>query len=167
MLGIITTLSSIKAQPVYSKVELNISESYIIQTSNIVKMKLYGTDDSLIRYSFNIHADQVHSEEIIVSQTNAQVSALADVAAASNVILLPVYEDTLSFADAATLTPVDTYFNVEDIVWISQNAGATLSKMIVCEGGFKEKQYIINYNLEQIIDLTSTGTTTTTTTTTE
>jgi len=79
---------------------------------------------------------------------------------------LPVYEDTLSFADAASLTPVDTYFNVEDIVWISENSDSTLSKMIVVEGGFKEKQYIINYNLSQILDILTTGTTTTTTTTT-
>ena len=165
MIGIISTLSSIECQPVYSLVELSPSTDYVIQTENIVKMRVYSTDDSILRYTWNRHDDQRHSEEIIVSQTNAEVAALADVEADSNVILLPVFEGAVNFAETASMTAVNTYFNVSDISWISENSDGTLAKMFVVEGGFKEKQYIINYNLDQIMDICTSGSTTTTTTT--
>ena len=166
MLGIVTTLSSIEIQPVYSKVELSASTEYLINTDNIVKMQVYGTTDSLVRYTFNKSDDQRFSEEFIFDETNAAIQTLSDATADSNMILLPVYEDCLNFADAASLTAVDKYFNIADIVWGTDNSDGTLSKLIIVEGGFKEKQYIVNYNINQIVDVADTGTTTTTTTTT-
>jgi len=166
MIGIVTTLSSLEVQPEFSMVELTISTEYIINTDFITRLEVYGTTDSLLKYSWNIHDSRMAVQSLYVNETNAAVVALADVAAASNMILLPVYEDAISFSEAVGQTPVDKYFNIADIVFISENTAGTLARLLAVTGGFEVREYIINYNLAQIIDIVVTGTTTTTTSTT-
>jgi hypothetical protein len=166
MLGIVTTKATLEKQPVYSRVQLNASTDYIINTDNIIKLSLYGTNDSLVRYSWNIHDDQRVPDEFIVDQTNAAIQALADVSANSNMVALKVFEDILSFAAAASLTSVTRYFNITDIVWVEESSGGQMCKMIVAEKGFNEKGFIVDYNMDQFMDLVTGGATTTSTTTT-
>jgi len=166
MIGKVTTLSTLEVQPEFSMVELNVSTSYIIQTKNITKMSVYGTTDSRLVYSWNLGDDQMTPQALYVNETNAAIVALADTAANSEMILLPVFEDVISFSEAAGETAVDKYFNVDDIVFISENSAGTLARLLAVTGGFEVREYIINYNLDQIMDVVVTGTTTTTTTST-
>lgn len=162
MLGIITTLSSITTQPVESRLELKASTRYIIQTDNITKLKVQGTTDSYMRYKLDRFEDRSFPETILANETNAQVQAMSDVAAASNMVLLAVYEGATSFSECTGST-TNKYFNVSDISWIEENVTSTLSMMWAQRGGWGVKKYFINANLDQIFDEVTTGTTTTTT----
>ena len=164
MLGIVTTISTVYSQPVRSLLELLTSTEYIINTDNITKMELFATDDSLIKYSLNIHDDQIFAETIIVTETNAAVQALSDVSPESNMILFPVYEGAITYGQTVGMTTTDMRFNVADVVWAEQNSSKNLSKVYIVEGGFTIKTYIVNYGLDQIMDVCDTGTTTTTST---
>jgi hypothetical protein len=128
-------------------------------------MKVEGTTDSLLRYKLDRFEDRSFPETLIVNETNAAIQTLSDVAAASNMVLLAVYEGATSFSECTGST-TNKYFNVADISWIEENSAATLSMMWVQRGGWGVKKYFVNANLEQINDEVTTGTTTTTTTTT-
>jgi hypothetical protein len=166
MLGIVTTLSAIEVQPSYSRVQLKVSTAYLINTDNIISMKLYSTNDSEIKFSWNMNDDQRIPDKLYVAETNAAIQTLADVAADSNMISLPVFEDTISFAAAASLTAVARLFNITDVVFVEQDSSGTMCKALIVEGGFNEQSFIVDYSIAQIMDILTTGTTTTTTTTT-
>lgn len=162
MLGLITTKSTIAVQPVDSQVQIKPSSNYLINCSNIIKMELSGSTDTLIRFKLNKHEDRTPYFSFIADQTLAQIQALADVAPESNMIPLPVFEGAVSFSDC-TGTTSDLYFNVEDISWVEENTAGTLCKMWVEEGGFSLRSFFVNYGLSQFVDVLVTGTTTTTT----
>lgn len=169
MIGLITTLSSQGStayQPLDSEIQLKPSTEYLINTNSIVSLKVFSTNDSDIRYKLNFREDRSPEFLLRVNETNAAIQALADVSANSNMVLLNVKEGALSYAEAATLSSTAKYYNIEDITWVEENNDATISRMIVAEGGYDLKIIFVNYNLAQIMDLLTTGTTTTTTSTT-
>ena len=173
MLGIITTLSTFGTtapHPVDSQIELKASTEYIINTLNIVSMKVFGSTDSTVRYKLNRSEDSTPEFVLRVNETNAAITTLADTAAASNMVTLDVFtneygEDVMTFAEAAlsTTSTVDKLFNIDDIVWVEENSSATMSMMFVAEGGWGVKKIFVDSELAKIIDLVTTGTTTTTT----
>ena len=173
MLGIVNLLSTfgtVAARPVDSQVEMKPSQKLIINTDNIVRTKVYGTTDSLIFYKLNPSEDQSPEFKMIVNETNAQIAALADTAAASNMISLDVFlneyqEDVMTFAEAALSTTSTTakHYNIADIMWVEENDDANKSMLWVKEGGWGLKKIFVDSDIEKIKDLVETGTTTTTT----
>jgi CTP:phosphocholine cytidylyltransferase-like protein len=174
MLGIVTTLSTqgtTAYQPCDSLVQhVKASTEYIINTDNIVRMKVYSTNDSTLYYKLNRFEDRSPEFILRVNETNAAIQTLADTAAASNMLLLDVFvneydEDVLSYTEAglSTTSTVAKYFNIDDIVWIEENAAATMSMLLYCEGGKEVQKIFVDSNLGQIEDLYATGTTTTST----
>ena len=165
MIGIITTLATV-VQPEFSMVELVPTTQYIINSENITRLDVYGTADSLLSYSWNSDDDQMAVQKLFVTETNAQVVALSDVVANSNMLSLPVFAGIISFSETVGETAVDQVFNIADIVFVEEDASATLARLLAVTGGFEVREYIIDNNLAQIMDLATTGTTTTTTSTT-
>jgi len=165
MLGLITTKSTITVQPVDSQIQLTPSTEYLINCSNIVKMEVTNTNDSLIRYKLNKHEDRSPEFQLIANETNAAIQTLADVDAESLMIPLPIFVHAAAFNDCDG-TPVTKYFPVESISWVEEDESATLAKMWVEEGGWGLRPYYVNYNIAQFMDMLVTGTTTTTTSTT-
>jgi len=166
MLGKVTTLASIECQPTESRVQLVPSTSYLINCSNIHKLKLYGTTDSLISFKLDLHEDRTYPFTLIVDETNAAIQILSDVAAASNMVALSVFEGCQSFSECSGVTPVTKYFIVEEISWAEDNTDNTITKIWVQRGGWGVKAYFVNMNIDQLYDEITTGTTTTTTSTT-
>ena len=165
MLGKITTLSTLRPQPVDSQLEVKASTEYLINTQNIYTIKVYATDDSLIDYKLNKHEDRSPQFELTCSETNAQVQALSDVSPSSLKLLLNVHEGALTFADCADIATTAKYYNVADIVWVQENNAGTRVFMLIEEGGWGIFKIFVDYSIEQVIDLYTSGATTTTTTT--
>jgi len=162
MLGKVTLLSTIEVQPTESRIQFVALKDYLINTSNITRMQVYNTTDTLMRYKLDLHEDRTFPFSMIVNETNAAIQILGDVSALSTMIALSVFEDALSFSEC-TGTPVTKYFNVEDISWAEDNTANTISKIWVQRGGWGVKSYYVNANIDQIYDSITTGTTTTTT----
>jgi len=176
MLGIVNLLSTyglVSARPVDSQIEGKPSQKLIINTDNIVRMKLNDDGDSELKYKLNPNEDRSPEFTLIVNETNAAIQTLADTAAASNMVLLDVYlneysEDVMTFAECGLATSSTTakYYNIEDIMWIEENDDQNLSMMWVRVGGQSLNKIFVDHELEKIKDLVETGTTTTTTTST-
>ena len=171
MLGIVTTLSTLGStapQPVDSQVELRPSKEYLINTDNIVSLKVYSTNDSDIRYKLNPEEDLSPDFHLRVNETNAAIDTLADTSAASNMVVLNVFytdynEDPLTFAECVGLSTTAKYFNITDIVWGEENASGNKSMLLIAQGGNKVKKIFVDHGLQMLKDLIETGTTTTTT----
>jgi len=164
MIGKLTILSTF-GEPVYSPPESLLgtepSEGYLVNTDNIVKAKVYGTDDSILDYQLNLHDDQSIEFKMIVSETNAAITVLSDATPASNMILLPVYEGALTFIDIDAISSTTSkYYNITDIVWGNENQAGTITRLLLCEGGFTVYPIFVNYNIDQIVDIGDTATTT-------
>ena len=166
MLGKVTCLSSIEVQPTESRIQFVASKDYLINCSNISKLKVYNTTDSEIEFKLDRHEDRTFTFKIFVDETNAAIQALSDVAAASNMVALSVFEGCQSFSECSGVTPVTKYFIVEEISWAEDNTDNTITKIWVQRGGWGVKAYFVNMNIDQLYDEITTGTTTTTTSTT-
>lgn len=132
----------------------------LINTDCIFAMDLSGTDDAFIVYKMRPRFSKESVFKFIVSDTLAEVVAGSNVSANSNMLALPVFED-----DDVSSTSVTYYFNVADVVWVEEDSAGTYSYAYVHEGAYI-KRYIIDYDIDQIMDIATTGTTTTTTSTT-
>lgn len=173
MLCPVTTISTVGThayQMTDSQIQVQASKEYLINSLNIVRMKLYSTNDSTVYYKLNRFDDRQPEFILRVTETNAQIQTYADTAAASNVVALDVFlgetqEDVLTFAEAALSGSSTTtkYFNIDDIVWVEENDDATMCMLLISEGGWNTKKIFVDSNLDQIYDLVETGTTTTTT----
>lgn len=77
----------------------------------------------------------------------------------TNYLDLPIFEDNISTKSTETRT-----FAIQDLAWFTEdrNSATTRSWAYILEGGFKIRKYLIDYNLDQILDLADTGGTTTT-----
>ena len=167
MLGKITLLADY-GSPYYESVEswlggLKASTEYLCNLSNIVKYKAWDTNDSLIRFKVNRYDDSSPEFKLLVDETTAELETLANATPASVMVELDVYEGALTFNDISELSTVAHYFNVESIVWGSENEAGTCTRILVCEGGFTVRVFFVDHNIDQIVDLADTGTTTTTT----
>ena len=170
MLIQVTTLSTFggSAYPlVDSLLGLKASKGFIVNGDNIVKYKLYDTDDTYMRYKLNKNDDEAPEFSLIVDEANATIKTACDATPASNLITLSVYEGALTFGDVANISSTtDIRFNVSDIVWGIDDETPTATMILVEEGGFTIRKYFVSQTLEEIIDIADTGTTTTTTSTT-
>ena len=166
MLGLVTTLVSIEVQPTESRVQLVPSTGYLINCSNIHKMKVYDTTHSLISYKFDKHEDRTYCFSLFVDESNSDINTLANVAPTGVMVALPVFEGCQSFSECAGVTATTKYFVVEEISWCEDNTDNTITKMWVQRGGWGIKAYFVNKNINQLYDFLTTGTTTTTTSTT-
>lgn len=166
MIGIITLTSAVETQPLTPKVQLIASQPYLIQTNNIVNLKVSGTTDSLVEYALSSADDRLLPFEFIADETNAAIQTLADATKANNSIQLGVFENSLNFADIANDTAVNHYYNVDDIVWGENNVAVTYSRLLIQVAGFGLKVIYVDSNIYQVVDIADTGTTSTTTSTT-
>ena len=164
MIGKVTILSTF-GEPVYSPPESLLgtepSTGYLINTDNAVKIKVYGTDDSVLDYKLNLHDDRSPEFKMIVSETNAAITTLSDATPASNMIPLPVYEGALTFGDIDAISSTTTkYYNITDITWGNENEAGTITRLLLCEGGFTVYPIFVNYSIDQIVDIGDTNSTT-------
>ena len=167
MLGKITLLST-HGFPYYSNVEswlggLDASTEYLVNTDNILKFKLWSTTDTLLEYKLNVFEDASPEFLLLVDETNAAIVTLSEATPASLMITLDVYEGALTFNDVSELSTTAIRYNIKDIVWGSENEAGNVTRLVVCEGGFGVKPIFVDHNLDQIVDLSDTGTTSTTT----
>ena len=165
-LTILSTWGDSYYSPVESLLGVAASGTYLINTDNILKFKVQGTTDTQLEYKLNIHEDNSPEFTFLVDNSNAALVLLSEATPASSMLLLDVYEGAQNFIEMEGLSTTEIYFNVKDIVWANENHAKTATRILVCEGGFAVHQYIVNHNLDQIVDLADTGTTSTTTTST-
>ena len=167
MIAALTILSS-WGESYYSPVEsllgINSSTSYLINTDNIVKFKTQGTTDTQLEYKLNRHEDNSPEFTLLVDESTAAITTLGAATLASQMILLNVYDGALTFIDIVGMSTTAMYFNISDIVWGNENEAGTATRLLICEGGFTVKQFIVDHNISQIVDTGDTGTTTTTST---
>jgi len=166
MIGLVTTLSTLGTtapQPLDSEIQLKASTEYLINTLNIVSMKVYSTNDSDIRYKLNRKKDQSPQFLLRVNETNAAVQALADVGANSNLVELNERERALSFSEAAALSDTAKMYNLDDICFVEENNAGNMSRIVMAKGGQDLEIIFVDSSLAAIMDLITTGTTTTTT----
>jgi len=174
MLGIVTTLSSLGTtayQPTDSQVQLKASTEYLINTSGIIEMKVYSSNDSDLLYKIQPEEDRTPAFRLRVNETNAAIDTIADTSAASNLLTLNVYlndygENALTFAECASLSTTAKYYNISDIMWGEQNLTKTRSFLWIAHGGQSLEKIFVDGGLDYLMDLIVTGTTTTTTSTT-
>lgn len=119
-------------------------------------------------YKFNVYDDRMTPYYFLSGDTINTLTTLSDVTPNTNKITLTVYEDTLgnpiqSFNQIPLATTQDWLFNVADIVWGENDPTEAYARIWITEGGHGTKPYIVDYNLDQILDIAATGTTTTTT----
>jgi len=174
MIGKVTTRAILAPQPTDSQVEERLSTEYLINTDYIVEMEdqtVLAVLKTRILYKFNVYDDR-HPMFVFTTDTLATaINTLADATPASPKIALSVYEDTLgnpiqSFNQVTGLTPVTWYFNVYDIVWAEDDLTGNYCRIWIVKGGHVVVPYIVDYNIDQVIDKVDTGTTTTTSTST-
>lgn len=134
--------------------------SYIINPNRIKDLKVWDTNKSEFLYAFCPEDDKGDRATFRSTTTVANLIIAADASVDSKVIGLKVYED-----DDTTSAAVVHYFQVKDIVLI-EGYGDYMSWAHIAQGGDRVTRFLLDYNLDQIIDVASTGTTTTTTTTT-
>jgi len=139
--------------------EITPSGSYIINPNRIKELQVYDSNKSQFVYLFSPEDDRTDHCIFQCTTTVANIIIAADASLDSSFIALKVFEDD-DTSDAAVVK----YFRAEDIVFI-EGYGTAYSWAYVSHGGNAVKRYLLDYNLDQIIDLASTGTTTTTTTT--
>ena len=133
-------------------------DSYIINPNRIKDLRVYDTNKSKFLYAFSPEADKGDRVTFISTTTVANMITAADASLDSSIIGLKVYED-----DDTTSSAVVHYFQVEDIVLI-EGYGSHMSWAHIAQGGDRVARFLLDYNLDQIIDVAATGTTTTTTT---
>jgi hypothetical protein len=135
------------------------SDSYIINPNRIKEMKVYDTNKSQFVYLFSPENDRTDHCIFQCTTTVANIIIAADASPDSSHVALRVFED-----DDTTESAVVTYFRVDDIAFV-EAYGTNRSWAFISHGGNSVKRYLVNYNLDQIMDMAGTGTTTTTTTT--
>jgi len=167
MIGKITILSTF-GEPYYSPPESLLgtepSTGYLINTDNIMPMKVYSTADTVLDYKLNKHDNRSPEFKMIVDETNTAITTLSDATPDSNMIPLPVYEGALTFIDLTGLSTTVKYYNITNIVWGNENAAGTVTRLLITEGGFTVYPIFVNYSIDQIVDIADTGTTTTSST---
>jgi hypothetical protein len=111
-------------------------------------------------YVNNLHGIRSHGNYMEIDETLATVTTAFDATYENNYIALPVFEN-----DDTTSTAVTRYIPVESIsrACVDNTASTTRSRLWYCEGS-KEVEVLVDYNLNQIVDVADTNTTTTTTT---
>jgi len=119
-----------------------------------------------LTYKFNVHDDRMGPFIFDVNETLAAINTLADATPASPKILLNVFEKIQTFDMIPNDTAVATYFNVVDIVWAEDDPTGNYCRIWISKGGHSIIPYIVDHNIDQIVDLGDTGTTTTSSTST-
>lgn len=166
-LNVLSAFGNPYYQPVDSVIATEASGGYLVNTENIGPVKVFGTTDSIFDYKLNLNDDRSPEFKLKVDETKAAIIVLADTSPDSKMISLPVFLGALTFNDIETDdTTTDVMFNVKNIVWGNENPAANITRILVCEGGFAIHQYFVDYSIDAIIDVVTTGTTTTTTTST-
>jgi len=170
MIGVVTTRAILAPQPTDSQVEERLSTEYLINTDYIVEMEdqtLLAVVKTRLLYKFNVYSDRKEPFVFTVDTLYTAINTLADATPASPKIALSVFEDSLgnpvqSFNQVTGLTPVTWYFNVTDITWAEDDPTGNYARIFICKGGNKIVPYIVDYNIDQIVDMADTGKTTTT-----
>lgn len=167
MIAIVTTLSTLAPHYADSQYELIPLKKYLINTSNIVEMEVYGTTDSKLSYKLNQDNDRSPFAVFTVNETNAVINTADNVSPLSASIQLAIYEGARSFGEAALIaTTTNVYFNIEDMVFGESNTANTLTELWINEVGHGVKKVYVNNNVDEIVDKVVTGTTTTSSTST-
>jgi hypothetical protein len=121
------------------------------------------TSKSRFKYPLCRRDRRVSPSTIVTTEGIAAIKTAIDLAYNANYIDLPIFEDNLSTRSTTTYT-----FSVTDLVYFlpDNSSSTTRSWAFISVGAFKVVKYLVDYNLDQIIDIATTGSTTTTTTTT-
>lgn len=169
MIGKVTTRAILSRQPVDSQVEERLSTEYLINTDYIVEMEdqtVLAVTKTKLLYKFNVYEDRTPEFEFTVDEIVTAIQTLADATPASPKIALSVFEDIQSFNQVTGLTAVTWNFNVYDIVWAEDDPTGNYCRIWIVKGGHAIVPYIVDHNIDQIIDRADTGTTTTSSTST-
>lgn len=163
-LTLLSTWGDSYYEPVDSWLGVAASGEYLFNTDNIVDMVVQGTTDSQCVYKLNMKDDASPQFTLLVDEANAAIVTLSDATPAHQLILLNVYEGAYTFIGAAGLSTTAHYFNVKDIVFGNENNAGDKTRILVCEGGFAVRPFIVDHNIDQIVDIADTATTTTSST---
>ena len=167
MIGKVTTRAILSPQPIDSQVQERLSTSYLINTDAIIEMEdqtLLQVVKTRILYKFNVYDDRHPEFVFTVDDTVSAIKTLADATPASPKLALSVFENVQSFAGVTGVTAVTWYFNVADIVWAENGPSDDYCRIWILKGGHNVVPYIVDHNIDQVIDLADTATTTTTST---
>jgi hypothetical protein len=157
MIGLVNTLAALEPQPLSPKLQLIESTEYLINTDNIISLKVESTDDSLIEYTLNKHDDRLLPFELKVSQTNAAIQALSDVTKNSETVALNLFLNSLNFADIANDTAVATFVNADQIVWGEDDSTGAYCRLILETGGFDLSVVFVDYTIAEVLSIVDTG----------
>ena len=134
----------------------------LINTDYARNVVLSGTDDCEIEYQLRSRFDRDTRFSMIISETLAQYVTGSNVSPNSLVIPLPVFPN-----EDITATSVAKYFNVKDIALCDPDSRSSAARTwVYVQEGADIKRYLVEYGVDQIMDIATTGTTTTTTTST-
>ena len=114
-----------------------------------------------IKYKFNPYEDRSPYFLFDVDTSVSSINTQADATLNSPFLALSVYEGIESFDLVSSVTASTVYFNPNDIVWGEDDSTGAYSRIWVKKGGQSAKAYIVDYNINQILDVADTGATTT------
>lgn len=141
----------------------NDTGSRIFNTDYIVEARTVETSKTEFLYQANPRDRRSKTQRIRVTDGIATIKTAFAATWQTNYIDLPIFpnNDSTETAVANTCAKESFCYAVPDA-----SASTSRSYVHVLEGAFKIKKVLVDYNLDQLIDLADTGATTTTTTTT-
>jgi hypothetical protein len=146
-----------------NKGRVNDIGSRLFSTDYIVDAKTVNTTKTSFEYITDKRSWRALPRSIKVTEGIATIKTAFGATWQTNYIDLPVFIDNDSTKSTETKT-----FAVLSVVYALPDASSptTRSYVRIKDGSGKLNKYLVNYNLDQIVDVADTGATTTTTTTT-
>lgn len=132
------------------------SVDFILNTENLYKIQSRATTESKAFYHDNPWDRRKSAGYIELGDTVASVRAAFDRTFASNYITLPVYED-----DDTTVATTDRDIPVKTITRAQADSASSDRSYVWYNEGSKEIRVLVNYTLQEIIDVADSGTTST------
>jgi len=160
MVGVVTTLSTLKPQSVDSQVEVRASAEYLINTDCITEMYVHDSTDTLIHYKFNVEEDRPGEFIFTVNETNAAIVTLSDAAPNNPTVPLDVFDGIQNFDMIPNVSSTTGWnFNVADIVWGEDDSTGAYCRIWIKKGGKEIVPYILDHTIAQVVGWADEGTT--------
>jgi len=127
------------------------TQSVVLNSENMFEWKDSGSD-SVFFYVMNPNDRRDKALHITIDETVATKLASANTAYGDVVIKLPI-EETVGGATT------DTYIPVKSITWVeAQGAETDHVRVTFCEGGYKMREVMVPFSLNDLVYVSSTGT---------
>lgn len=141
----------------YSGRATSSGKSWILNTENMFNVQTRATTKTKLFYTDNRNDRKKLAKVMNLEDAKAVVLLVFDKTYASNVITLPVFDNNLS-----TNSTTDRSFPVDSITrGTAYTADTDLSWLWYNEGGGREIKILVNYTLQEIVDIADSGTTST------